>query len=110
MAIEDSLKSFAVRANKSKVFRREPMVFKLSGTSGGDYFLDWSAGAVRVSKGNPSGRPLVELIGDARRIIAVLEGRKDARKQFLAGGFRVRGDLRYISDLAMDLGIVKEPI
>ena len=110
MAIEDSLNSFAVRVNKSKVLIRQPMVFKLSGTGGGDYCVDWSSGAARVSKGSPSGRPLVELIGDARRIIAVLEGRKDARKQFLAGGFRVRGDLRYISELAVDLGIVKEPL
>ena len=110
MAIEDSLKSFAVRLNKSKVLIRQPMVFKLSGTGGGDYFLDWSSGTARVSKGTPAGKVLVELIGDARRITAVLEGKKDARKQFLAGGFRVRGDMRYISDLAMDLGIVKEPL
>jgi hypothetical protein len=110
MAIEDSLKSFAVRLNKSKVLRRKPMAFKLSGASGGHYFLDWSTGTVRVSKGSPSGEPVVELIGDASRIIAILEGRKDARKQFLAGGFRVRGDLHYVSDLAMDLGILKEPI
>jgi hypothetical protein len=110
MAVEDSLKSFAVRLNKSKVFRKDPMVFKLSGTSGGEYFLDCSAGTVRVAKGRPSGRVPVELTGDAQRIIAILEGRKDARKQFLAGGFRVRGDLHYISDLAMELGILKEPL
>ena len=110
MAIEDSLKSIAVRLNKSKVVIRQPILFKLSGTGGGDYFLDWSSGVARVSKGTPSGRVLVELIGDARRIIAVLEGRKDARKQFLAGGFRVRGDLRYISDLAMEFGIIKQPL
>ena len=109
MAIEDSLKSFAKRLSTVKVLRREPMVFKLIGTSGGDYFLDWSTGMARVEKGTPSTRGPVELIGDARRIVAILEGRKDARKQFLAGGFRVRGDIRYISALAVELGLVKEP-
>jgi len=31
-------------------------------------------------------------------------------KHFLAGGFRVRGDLRYFSDLAMEIGILENPL
>jgi hypothetical protein len=49
--------------------------------------------------------PTIQIIGDARRILGVLAGQKDARTHFLAGGFRVRGDLRYLSDLAVELGI-----
>ena len=45
-----------------------------------------------------------------KRINAILAGTKDARKEFLAGGFRVRGDLRYLSNVALELGILKEPL
>jgi hypothetical protein len=52
----------------------------------------------------------LEVIGDADRIQAILAGEKDGRMQFLAGGFRVRGDLRYLSDIALELGLIKEPL
>ena len=54
--------------------------------------------------------PTLEIMGDARRIAAVISGGKNARKEFLAGGFRVRGNLRYLSDVAMELGILKIPL
>lgn len=109
MTTEESLKRFADRVSKAKVLRKGPLAFRLSGKDGGDYFLDCSTGQARLSKGTPSDQVLLELIGDARRIIAVLEGKKDGRRQFLAGGFRVRGDLRYVSDLMLELGVIKEP-
>ena len=54
--------------------------------------------------------PTIEIMGDARRIQAALSGDKDPRVLFLAGGFRIRGDLAYFSDLVVELGILKEPI
>ena len=54
--------------------------------------------------------PLLEVVGDRKRIQAIVEGKKDPRLQFLAGGLRVRGDLRYFSDLALELGIISEPL
>jgi hypothetical protein len=50
------------------------------------------------------------VIGDARRIRGILEGEKDATRQFLAGGFRIRGDLQYASDLALELGYIEQPL
>ncbi len=35
---------------------------------------------------------------------------KDAVREFLAGGLRVRGDLRYLSDLGMELGFLHRPL
>jgi hypothetical protein len=49
-------------------------------------------------------------MGDANTVRAILDGDRDAREQFLAGGLRVQGDLRYLSDLALELGVLKEPL
>jgi hypothetical protein len=54
--------------------------------------------------------PLIEVIGDPRRLAAIVRGEKDARKQFLAGGLRVRGDMAYLSELGMQLGFLDKPI
>jgi hypothetical protein len=47
-------------------------------------------------------------MGDADRIGAILDGSKEGRLQFYAGGICVRGDLHYLSELAYELGLVKE--
>ena len=62
-----------------------------------------------MSRESTAGAPHVEVIGDANRIRAILEGRKEGRLQFYAGGIRVRGDLQYLSDLAYEMGLIKEP-
>jgi hypothetical protein len=54
--------------------------------------------------------PLLEVIGDPRRIRAIVRGEKDARMQFFAGVIRVRGDMHYLSELGMQLGFLKTPI
>lgn len=54
--------------------------------------------------------PLLEVIGDPRRLAALVRGEKDGRKQFLAGGIRVRGDMSYLSELGMQLGFLDKPI
>lgn len=60
-----------------------------------------------VEEGAP---PLLEVIGDPRRLAAIVRGEKDGRRQFLAGGIRVRGDMSYLSELGMRLGFLDTPI
>ena len=55
-------------------------------------------------------QPLIEVIGDAEAVQAVLDRKVNAREQFLAGGIRVRGDLRYLSDVALEMGLLKHPL
>src|SRR5262249_17529618 len=89
------------------------LLIRATGEGGGEFHLEASEqAAVRVTKA-PAMLPAVptlEIMGDARRIAAVISGGKNARKAFLAGGFRVRGNLRYLSDVAMELGILKIPL
>jgi hypothetical protein len=108
MTIEQSLKTFASKVDKAKSLRRGVITFRLAGKEGGEFYIDSTKGGAQVAKGAPPRIRQFELIGDAGRIAAILDGKKDARKLFLAGGFRIRGDLRYASELAVELGIVKE--
>ena len=82
-------------------------------------FSDGHDAVIRVARGRAelSDEPdstddetLLEVIGDRRRIEAIVAGKKDARQQFLAGGLRIRGDIQYFSDIAMELGIISEPL
>jgi len=107
---EKSLEKFAQRVSKLNILKSGYISFRLTGFGSGDYFLHCNSGHVQVGQGIPRTAPIIEVIGDASRILAVLEGTKDARKQFYAGAFRVRGHLRYLSDLALELGIIAFPL
>jgi hypothetical protein len=65
---------------------------------------------VAIGGGDDRSPPLLEVIGDPRRIGAIVRGTKDARMQFFAGGIRVRGDMHYLSEIGMRLGFLKKPI
>jgi hypothetical protein len=111
--LQESLERISERLAKSKAMKPGDIVFRLAGEGGGNFVIESSDDGVRVVESAAAGSdrtPLVEVIGDAKRIQAVLTGEKDARAQFLAGGFRVRGDLRYVSNLALELGIIKEAL
>jgi hypothetical protein len=95
---------------KDRRCRSGHLIFRL-GTAG-DVHLRTAEDGVSVVDGVP-GRtdlPRAEVIGPAGLIRAILERKKAARAHFLAGGFRVRGDLRYLSEVAMALGILDRPI
>src|SRR5579862_5204000 len=104
---ESSLSAFATQLSKTKTLRDGHIVLRLSGNGGGNYAVKSAGGNVTVEKEIPPGDHAVELIGDASRVLAVLNGTKDAVAQFVAGGFRVRGDSKYISDLGVEMQILK---
>lgn len=98
------------RAAKLESLRDGVVRFRFS--DGGDAVIRCSRGKAELSDelGAIEGEPLIEVMGDRKRIQAIIDGKKDARLQFLGGGLRVRGDLRYFSDVAMELGILREPL
>lgn len=109
----DSLGRISERLARTKSMKPGHIVFRLEGPEGGNYAVECGEGKVRVTASAAAAvdtAPLIEVIGDARRIRAILAGEKDAMEQFFAGGFRVRGDLRYLSDIALELGLIKQPL
>ena len=77
----------------------------------GQFALECSDRGVQIRQDPSQQTPAaIEIIGSSRQLRGVLAGEIDARARFLAGAFRVRGDLRYLSDLAVELNLLKEPL
>lgn len=109
--VRHALGELATRIADARSARVGDIVLRLSGEGGGTFRLSSGKAGVEVSESADGDvRPLIEVIGDAETVRAVLDGRVDARKQYLEGGLRVRGDLRHLSDLALELGILKHAL
>jgi predicted lipid carrier protein YhbT len=107
--VEVALKKLVGRAPGCRALRKSSIVIRTVGDSGRDYYIDCSPDSAKLTNA-PLSPPTVEVIGDVRNIEGLLLGQKDPRKLFFAGGLRVRGDLRYLSNLATELGILKQPL
>lgn len=112
-AVRRSLDSLADRLNGVRSLRDGDVVLRLSGDGGGTYLLACRRGQAKVTETaavEGGSRPMLEVIGDGEAVRAILDGEADARERWFAGGLRVRGDLRYLSDVAMELGLLKAPL
>ena len=112
-SLRKSLSGLATRLQNSRQLRRGNIVLRLGGAEGGEFRLECTDGGVRINEGlvaDTEAAPLLEVFGDSNTIRAIIDGEKDAVRQFYAGGIRIRGDLRYFSDVAVELGILKEPL
>lgn len=112
-SVKDSLARVAQKLAESSSTKQGQIVLHLSGSGGAHYCLDCAPGKTTVSEGAAGltqSVPLIEVTGDASVVRAILAGKKNALKQFVSGGLRIRGDLRYFSDLALELGIIDTPL
>jgi hypothetical protein len=110
-SLRHSLGELAGRIAGARSARAGDIVLRLSGEGAGTYRLSSGQQGVQVFETADVGiQPLIEVMGDAAAVQAVIDGKVDARTQFLAGGIRVRGDLRHLSDLALELGLLKHPL
>lgn len=79
----------------------------LQGEGGGVWTLQTDAAGVSLVPGEGDGPHTVEVIADVDAIRPVLEGSRDGRDAFLAGGIRVRGDVLAIEQFSAALGTHK---
>jgi hypothetical protein len=108
-SVEASLARLSTSVDRARTRRAGSILLRLSGENGGDFYVHTTNAGSTLSREPAAGSPHIEVIGDANRIRAILDGTKEGRAQFFAGGIRVRGDLQYLSDLAYELGFIKEP-
>ncbi len=109
--LDHSLTRIGERIQDCRHTRDGQILVQATGDSPGRYVVQCGADGVHVrADAAPDDSPLLEIIADAETLRAVLDGERDARTQFLEGGLRVRGDLRYLSDLALELGILTSPL
>ena len=108
-----SLDGLAARLKDSRRIRKGNVLLRVAGAEAGDYIVECSDAGVRINEGTGVSMdplPVLEVFGDSNTIRAIIDGEKDPVRQFYAGGIRIRGDLRYFSDVALELGILKEPL
>lgn len=112
-SLEDALERLRERIDAAPRVKPGEVELHLTGKQAGDYRIGLGQGKATVSAmaGRPTERrPTLEVWGDADTIRAILDGDKDPVKQFLVGGMRVRGDLRYLSEMGVELGILDKPL
>lgn len=90
--VETSLASFAAKFERARTRRAGSILLRLTGESGGDFYLHSDSTGCSMSREASASPPHIEVMGDAKRIRAILDGTKEGRLQFYAGGIRVRGD------------------
>lgn len=112
-SVEGTLEQLRDRIDAARVTKTGDIDLHLSGEAGGDYRISAGPGAAALTAAAPraaGSEPLLEVWADAETIRAIVDGKKDPIKQFLLGRMRVRGDLRYLSDLGVELGIFEKPL
>jgi predicted lipid carrier protein YhbT len=109
-AAETVLKTLAKQLDRVHNLRKATVLLRITGDGGGDYCLACSPEGVRVSADVPLVHHDLEVVADRAHILAMIEGRRDARTVFLTGNVRVRGNVQYWSDVAYELGLIKERI
>ena len=110
-ALQKAVESVATKLHRDRRLRPGAIVFRAADGEAPVFTLRSSDTSFEVQTAaavDPS--PLIEVIGDLRRIGAIVRGEKDGRLQFFAGGIRVRGDIQYLSELGMQLGFLKKPL
>lgn len=112
-ALENALERLRKRMDECAVLKPGDIDLHLSGESGGEYRISSGRGKSTISSGAgrvPGPGPLLEVWGDANTIRAIIDGEKDPVKQFLTGRMRVRGNIRYLSEIGVELGILDKPL
>lgn len=111
--VRAAIRDVGQRLEKTSAARDGEIAFRLAGTGGGEYWLQRSDGKVELSEallGENKLQPAIEIIGKAGTVQRILSGEVDAREEFLKGSLRIRGDLRYLSDISLELGFLDEPL
>ena len=107
---EKSLDALAKKLEGCASLRSGSIAFRLTGRGGGDYDIECGSGSAKVRDAERRRVPDIEIIGTPAKVRALITGDKDPIKVFFTGGIRVRGDIRYASDLAVELGLLAEPL
>jgi hypothetical protein len=77
--------------------------------SGEEYSIETREREARMIRAAPATAPLVEVHGSSTVLKAIMDGRKEASRAFLAGGIRVQGDVPYLESLLKEIGLLQCP-
>ena len=107
IAVEPLLQELVARVKRvTKPGEQHSIRIQLVGEPG-FWVIETIEGEVRLSEGAGPSSPRVEVIADPAVIKAILSGKKEGKAAFLAGGIRVRGDVRAVERLSAAMGTHK---
>ena len=106
--IESSLSELSRTLSDSAQLKPGSILIRFT-DSGEEYSMEMREREARMARGVPATAPLVEVHGPSTVLKAIMDGRKEASRAFLAGGIRVEGDVPYLESLLKDLGLLQCP-
>jgi hypothetical protein len=104
--IESSLTAFSRKLSGSAQLKDGSILFHFT-DSGEEYCVEGTGREARVTRGAPIKPPLVEVRGPSTVLRAIMDGKKEASRAFIAGGIQVQGDLPYLEALLKDIGLLQ---
>jgi hypothetical protein len=109
--IESALRTFASKVERAASRRPGTIAFRFHG-DGGSYYVHVARDGCTISRQAGSQANDFEILGDPQRLAAVLNGSKDARRQFIESSTksprpRVRGDIPYLRKLFREMGLMR---
>ena len=107
-SVEPLLRDLVARMNRAtKSGEKHSIRIQLLGERSGVWGIETVKGEVQLSRGAGPSNPTLEVIAKPAVIRAILDGKKDGRAAFLAGGIRVRGDIAAAERLSAAMGTHK---
>jgi putative sterol carrier protein len=106
--LESSLLAFSRKLTELTQRKSGSVLVRLT-DSGEEYAIEMIGGQARLTREAPATSPLVEVSGSSTVLKAIIDGEKEARRAYIAGGIRVQGDLPYLENLLRELGLLECP-
>ena len=104
--IESSLTAVSRSLSESAQLKHGSILIHFT-DSGEEFSIETTGREARMIRAAPNTAPLVEVSGSSTVLKAIMDGRKEASRAFLAGGIRVQGDLPYLEALLKDIGLLQ---
>jgi putative sterol carrier protein len=104
--IESSLRAVSRKLSDSAQLKPGSILIRFT-DSGEEYSIETTGREARMIRAAPATAPLVEVSGSSTVLKAIMDGRKEAARAFLAGGIWVQGDLPYLEALLKEIGLLQ---
>jgi hypothetical protein len=104
--IESSLTAASRKLSDSAQLKHGSILIRFT-DSGEDYSIETTGREARMIRAAPASAPLVEVYGSSTILKAIMDGRKEASRAFLAGDIRVQGDVPYLESLLKEIGLLQ---
>jgi len=104
-ALESSVAALSGKLTGAVPLKQGTVLIRLT-DSGEELSVEGMGRELRMAAAASPGTPLVEISGPSSVIKAIIDGKKEASRAFIAGGLQVRGDLNYLEALLKDLNLL----